>query len=223
MRFFIIFLFFPLISFAQHSLNLTYNRGNNVRVSENFLADYNFKHYDSITRNTFETNVNFLYGKQGSDINSRDFSVSIREKLFFGPIDGFLNLQNDQSLARGIDNRTTGGVGLEKNIIQKSGFSVAVSDGAMFELTEYSDLGEFAKIRNSFRIQIKNTGRFKLKSNLMIQNNVQDLDDYIFTSRTSIGFPLSKMVEVTANYVYLKESFVSTSIDFMSLGLKFNF
>lgn len=223
MRFLFLFLFLPVFSFAQHSLNLNYNRGNNVRVSEDFLVDYYFKHYDSVSRNTFEANVNFLYGKQEEDINARDFSISIREKLFFGPVDGFLNLQNDQSLARGIDNRITGGVGLEKSLIQKSGFTLAISDGAIFELTEYADMGEFVKVRNSFRIQAKNKGKVKLKSNLMIQNNVQDWDDYIFTSRTTLGFPVSKMIDVTANYLYIQESFVSTSIDFMSLGLQFNF
>jgi hypothetical protein len=223
MRFLFLFLLLPAFSFAQHSLNLNYNRGNNVRVSEDFLVDYYFKHYDSLSKNTFEANVNFLYGKQETDINARDFSISIREKLFFGPVDGFLNLQNDQSLARGIDNRITGGVGLEKSLIQKSGFTLAVSDGAIFELTEYSDMGEFVKVRNSFRVQIKNKGRVKFKSNLMIQNNVQDWGDHIFTSRTTLGFPVSKMVDVTANYLYIQESFVSTSIDFMSLGLQFNF
>jgi hypothetical protein len=213
----------PILAYSQHSLNLNYNRGNNVRSSEDFMADYSFQYMDSTTKNTFEASVNFLYGKQEQDINARDLSISLRERLYFGSVEGFMNLQNDQSLARGIENRVMGGVGLEKFLYRKNGFYFSISDGALFEMTKYSDLGEFVKVRNSFRAQIKNKGKVKFRTNVLIQNNIQDWSDLILTSNTTLGMPISSMIDFTANYMFLKETFVSKKLDFFTLGIEVNF
>lgn len=213
----------PAILLSQHALNLTYTQGNNFKSFRQFTSDYGFQYMDSVSKNTFEANVNFIYGSQEGEINSRDITVSIRERLYWGPVEGFMNIQNDQSLARGIDNRITGGVGLEKLIVNKGNFGISLSDGALFELTHFKDLGEYAKVRNSFRIQIKNKGKFKLKSNLMIQNNIQNLSDYILVSNSTLGVPLTSMIDFTAKYSYIQETFIDVTTDFMTFGLEINF
>jgi hypothetical protein len=138
-------------------------------------------------------------------------------------VEGFMNIQNDQSLARGIDNRIMGGVGLEKQLVKKGGLSLSVSDGGLFELTKFTTRGEFSKVRNSFRVQVKNKGKVKFKSNLMVQHNIKDLSDYIVISNTTLGMPLSSMIDFTARYSYIQETFVNKSTDFLTFGVEINF
>lgn len=214
---------FPISAISQHTLKVNYTRANNLRSSENFMVSYGFQHLDSATKNTFESSVSFLYGRQQKDLNARDFSISLKEKLYFGPVDGFINIQNDQSLVRGIDNRVMGGVGLEKQILKRGGFVMSVSDGALFELTKFKDLGEFSKVRNSFRLQIRNSGKIKLKSSFFIQNNIKDWDDLIISSNTTLGMPVSKFIDLTANYMFLRETFISRNLDFLMMGVEFSF
>jgi len=213
----------PLALFSQHALNMTYSQGSNVKNFNQFSALYNFQYTDTISKNTFETNINFDYGSQDKVVNSRDFSISLRERLYWGPVEGFMNIQNDQSLARGIDNRIMGGVGLEKQLVKKGGLALSVSDGGLFELTKFTTRGEFSKVRNSFRVQVKNKGKVKFKSNLMVQHNIKDLSDYIVISNTTLGMPLSSMIDFTARYSYIQETFVNKSTDFLTFGVEINF
>lgn len=225
-------LFISTATFAQYNDSTFYratltstgsiNKTNDGRANLlNNVVSFGIKKKDIVLNST----NSFVYGNQNNTLTNRDFSSS----LFFNLYKtlprfyywGLLNYNTSYSLK--INNQFLGGLGAAYSIIDTKSAYINFSDGILYDKS--SLLGrslDYHTMRNSFRLNF----HFAINNDLVVfdgsnflQSSLNDGNDYIIKSVTSVSVKLRKWISLTSSLNYNKMNITSRQNLLLTYGL----
>lgn len=174
-------------------------------------------------------NNNWVYGKENQQLTNNDFSSSLDFNLyktfphFF--YWGLLNYNTSKSLK--INNQLLGGAGIAYSIYDRKDAYLNISDGILFDSSDLileSGLNDvYHTYRNSLRLTFNFVIRkvIVLNNSSFLQSSVNNRDDYIVKSNSSLSFKLNKWLSLATNFNYNRISRTSRENSLLSYGLTF--
>lgn len=153
----------------------------------------------------------WIYGKNPSSLTNNDFLLvadadvlrNVRRWYYWGLT------AYESSFSLKIDNRVQTGAGIGFTVFKKENAFFVITDGLLYEKSELLEpdlkgrLG-YETIRNSFRIKFRVLlmGKLTVDGSHFLQNSLQDGDDYIIRSNTTVGWRLRKWLNLTMALTY---------------------
>lgn len=186
-----------------------FNRGNITRNL--FSANASLSWEKSIVELT--TSSLYQYGELNGQVNEREFNVILDGHLFHQKRFYLFVLGGPEiSRLRGIKIREYGVGGPGWNIIRKENHKVSVSNGLMYEHTEFVTGDTVTIIRNSFRLKGKHSflkGKLGLKYLLLHQAGLSKNINNRMSINTSLDLGITKILSASFGYSYIYESVVA--------------
>ena len=211
---------------------INYNTGGSVNKtndSKNYLLNNAVRF--GIKKKTISLNFNnnWVYGKQNRQLTNNDFSSSLDFNLyktfphFF--YWGLLNYNTSKSLK--INNQLLAGAGIAYSIYDREDAYLNISDGILFDSSDLilgSGINDvYHTYRNSLRLTFNFVIRkmIVLNSSSFLQSSLNNGDDYIVKSNSSISFKVNRWLSLTTNFNYNSISRTDRENSLLSYGLTF--
>lgn len=179
---------------------------NSTNDGNSFVFSNNFRFSMSKKRVALNTNNSYLYGIQSGKLINNDFSTindlnmfkSVRTVYYWG----LLGL--DKSISLQIDNRLQVGAGLGYHIFNRENLMVTITDGPIYEYNDLFNKEAYQTVRNSFRLKffIVINGTTRLEGSTLVQNALNNQNDYIINSNTGFSFLFFKWIRFNTSLVY---------------------
>ena len=160
----------------------------------------------------------YVYGTQNKKTSNNDLSVTLNtilgkdQKIF-----KWASLQYDHSYSLKIEYRLQSGLGLGYYIIKNKNVNISISDGILYDMNLYNDIGSHNVYRNSARAKISIKGKvLSFESVTFYQPAITDSRDYVFKTTNTTTVKLKKWLElhmnVTDNIIWItdKQNFLCT-------------
>ena len=236
----ILFLFFMYTQYAQAqyddtavyylkaSLTGVYNKTN---TTESYLTNNSLRFAVTKKRSLFNLTGGWVYGKQktgltNNDINvATDFNVYNNKQVFF--LWGYGAYDNNYSLK--IDSRVQVGTGLGYDIVQSAFFSLSLSDGLIYEYSNYAPsadpiYNDSEVMRNSFRLKytLYVNKVIKVHGSNYWQQSFKNQIDYNLKLTNSLEFKIKKWLSLTIATTYNKINSTSRENFLLTYGLTFD-
>jgi hypothetical protein len=163
-----------------------------------------------ISLNTFNQ---WIYGEQRNDVSNNDFHSVIDLNLFKGDRNiytwALANYETSYSLQ--INYRLQTGIGIGYYLVDKDNFVVQISDGILYERSDLYDAekpNDDEVYRNSLRLKLRWHIReiFTIETSDFYQPSINNWQDYIMKSHTTLSMKLKKWLHFTVALNYNKLS-----------------
>lgn len=165
----------------------------------------------------------WVYGKQNNSLTNNDFSSTLYADVNTGVKHlyywGLLNYNTSYSLK--ISDQLLAGAGLAYDLIDKDSIRLNLSDGILYDQSSLLTLKDYHTYRNSLRVQL----RFMIKDMVtfesvnFLQSALNDGNDYIIKSNTTLGLKLRKWISLTTTLGYNKMNITGTQNLTLTYGL----
>lgn len=234
-------LFLPLLlicqtCFAQFNDSthyvLNYNTGGSINSTDESKAYLlNNAVRFGVKKKTISLNFNnnWIYGKQNRQLTNNDFSSSLDFNLyktfphFF--YWGLLNYNTSRSLK--INNQLLAGAGIAYSIYDREDAYLNVSNGILYDSSDLmleSGINDtYHTYRNSFRLTFNFviSKLIVLNNSSFLQCSLNNSDDYIVKSNSSVSFRLNQWLSLNTSFNYNRISRTNRENSILSYGLKF--
>ena len=172
--------------------------------------------------------LSWIYGENTGRKTNNDFLAVFDFDLFkknhqwyYWGLGGY-----EKSYSLKITDRIQAGGGIGYNLLDKKNAVIILTDGLLYEKSVLSeediyDRLRYETIRNSFRLKY----RFVIKEIITIegvhflQNSLNDRQDYIIRSSSSIGFRLMKWLSIQTGLMYNKMNLTNKSNLLFTYGI----
>jgi len=230
------FLFIVNTCFSQFndSTNyvFNYNTGGSINQtddSKTYLLNNAFRF--GIKKKTISLNFNnnWVYGKQNRQLTNNDFSSSLDFNLyrtfphFF--YWGLVNYNTSKSLK--INNQLLAGAGVAYSIYDRPNAYLNISDGILFDSSDLILESGINDVYQTYRNSLRLTFNFVisriivLHNSSFLQSSLNNGQDYIIKSNSSLSLKVNRWLSLTTNYNYNKISRTGRKNSILSYGLTF--
>lgn len=195
--------------YAYYNSTGTFTKTNDQR---SFVFNNVFKFSVSKKIVSLNTTNSWLFGKQGDVKINNDFSSALEadflkktNKLYYWALGTF-----DKSFSLNIDHRFQVGAGLGWTAVDTKNILLVLSDGIIFEKGDLTDseLGQlsYTTWRNSFRVKYRwnITELLILDGSAFFQPSLEEWEDQIVRSNTTLAFKIKKWLSLTSAFTYNK-------------------
>lgn len=174
-------------------------------------------------------NNNWVYGKQNRQLTNNDFSSSLDFNLyrtfphFF--YWGLVNYNTSKSLK--INNQLLAGAGVAYSIYDRPNAYLNISDGILFDSSDLILESGINDVYQTYRNSLRLTFNFVISKIIVIgnssflQSSLNNGDDYIIKSNSSLSFKVNRWLSLTTNYNYNRISRTDRENSLLSYGLTF--
>ncbi|MEO8887103.1 MAG: DUF481 domain-containing protein [Mucilaginibacter sp.] len=202
------------------SINKTNNGRSNLL---NNVFNFGIKKKDIV----LNTTNSFVYGNQNGVLTNRDFSSALDFNLYKSfhrfYYWGLLNYNTSYSLK--INNEFLGGLGVAYRIVDNKNALISLSNGVLYDKSLL--LGgylNYSTYRNSFKLNF----HFDINDlvivdgNNVLQNSLNNSNDYIIQSATTVSVKLRKWIRLSSSLNYNKMNITSSQNMLITYGLTFD-
>ncbi len=211
----LLFAFFPGVSLSQDTIRSTYRFDltgvvNSVNGSTRTIVTTSAQ--NSIKWGRFESTVNTDYQLiSDNGVNSiNDFSLRIQPRIIGDKYSIFSFGQMSSLESKKITQRFEGGLGGGVTLLRRKTIESTLSYGVLYYNNSFQDQSQRKGFRHSPRIQIFGkieSYRINYSVEGFYQPSIQDNKDYIFRSKSTLGFELNKKFTISGTYSVWFESF----------------
>ncbi|WP_333818732.1 DUF481 domain-containing protein [Ohtaekwangia sp.] len=203
---------------------------NKVNEGTSYVLTNNLRFSVSKKDYSYNATSSWTYGKQLSILSNNDVYTGL-DFNWYKTIPhfyywGLANFEKSYSLK--INHRYQTGAGIGYNILDRKKALIVLSDGLLYDKGDLYDLPEggsnqYEVARNSFRIKFRFIIRefIVLEGSHFLQNSLDDWQDYIIKSNTSLSIKLKKGISVTTALSYNKLSATSRENLLFTYGITY--
>jgi len=241
MRFLIILLIIPFLSFGQDTLKVKRDsierRGviilagivNNPNVgNKQTILKGDLLNYLKYKRTDYTIEGNYLLSYSNNKKIQEDGSLLLQPRLFYEDWNSFTFLQFIKSYARKLDIRYEAAIGGGRSLYKSKPLNISASYAVLYDYSVYNNDSVTTKyLRHSFKTKFfGNFERIGYYVEFYFQPRMDDWSSYNHRAKVNLDCFITKRLSVTVNYVDTYETFIvygNHLVSSLTFGVKINY